>query len=103
MGNWFKQGLKGELGKLSQYIFNLFVSISQFWNAILGGDPDETISSRCGKASRCGNPFVARFLEPLINLIFCDPTHCLDAIEEDEGGCQVWDWCKGFNEKKEKL
>lgn len=34
---------------LKKYLKNLFIAISQIINTILGGDPDETFSSRLGK------------------------------------------------------
>lgn len=34
---------------VKKYIWNLLISIDQLCNTILGGDPDETMSSRMGK------------------------------------------------------
>jgi hypothetical protein len=34
---------------MKQYIWNILISIDQFFNTIFGGYPDETISSRMGK------------------------------------------------------
>ena len=31
------------------YVWNVLIGLDQFCNAILGGDPDETMSSRMGK------------------------------------------------------
>ncbi|WP_334130154.1 hypothetical protein [Sneathiella sp.] len=67
---------------MGQYFFSLFVSLSQFANTILAGDPDETISSRAGKAKREGRVWgclLCRFLD------LFDRKHCEKSIEEDEG------------------
>lgn len=67
---------------MGQYFFNLFVSLSQFANTVLAGDPDETISSRAGKARREGRIWgclLCRFLD------LFDRKHCEKSIEEDEG------------------
>lgn len=66
-----------------KYIWNILVAIDQFWNTVLGGDPDETISSRAGKAAREGKRWgciLCRFLN-----VF-EKDHCKLSIEEDEGG-----------------
>lgn len=42
---------------MKRYIWNLLISIDQLVNTITGGDPDETISSRCGKKARQGHKF----------------------------------------------
>ena len=67
---------------LRKWIFNILVGIDQLGNAISGGDPDETISSRSAKAEFQGKWWgkaMCRFL----NVI--DPGHCPKSIEEDEG------------------
>lgn len=39
-------------GMIRRYFLNLLIAIDQLFNAITFGDPDETISSRLGKAQR---------------------------------------------------
>ncbi|MDP4158147.1 MAG: hypothetical protein Q8911_00075 [Bacillota bacterium] len=34
---------------MGKYFYNILIGIDQLCNTILGGDPDETISSRMGK------------------------------------------------------
>lgn len=69
------------MGRFGKYIRNVLVGIDQTFNAVVGGDPDETLSSRCGKrAGTCG---FCRFLCGLLNAI--DPRHCATSIEIDEG------------------
>lgn len=67
-----------------RYCWNLLVSIDQLLNALLGGDPDETISSRMGKYVRRGRGWIPCQLCKLLNLLHKD--HCLQSIEDDEGG-----------------
>ena len=64
---------------VSRYFWNLLIAIDQLANTIIGGDPDETISSRAGKS----NGKFARVLCRLLHLF--DPGHCQKSIEPDEG------------------
>lgn len=87
-----------------RYFCNLFLSIDQLINAILGGDPDETVSSRIGRIKRANGGAVPRFR--LISrttdkcLEFVDPGHSIDSIEEDEGSAGVIDTPNNLKEKK---
>ena len=65
-----------------KYIMGVLVGLDQWANTWLGGDPDETISSRAGKAKRRGNRW-GRWLCKGLDIL--DPGHCNDAIEPDEG------------------
>ncbi len=65
---------------LGKYLLNVLISIDQLANAILLGDPDETISSRAAKRSHVwGWHHLGRFLE------WIDPGHLKDSLEPDEG------------------
>lgn len=67
---------------MKKYIWNLLVAIDQLGNALTGGDPDETISSRSAKgqiAHKWWGTAMCRFLD-----VF-DKGHCPKAIEPDEG------------------
>ena len=75
--------------KLGRWVMNVLISLDQFGNSILGGDPDETISSRLGRVKRkwdgkipWGRP-MARITDWLLDKI--DKNHSIDSIEEDEG------------------
>ena len=67
--------------KVKRYFWNLLLAIDQLLNTILGGDPDETISSRLAKLARKGNK---------VGIIGCsildkfDEGHCERVIELDE-------------------
>lgn len=62
-----------------QYIYNILIGIDQLINAILLGDPDESISSRVGR--RWPNSFLAVFINALF---FWQRNHVIEAIEKDE-------------------
>jgi hypothetical protein len=74
---------------LGKYIGNVAVSIDQLGNTLLGGAPDETISSRIGKIKvHYGGRIpwkrpIARIVDKALDKI--DPNHCIDSIEIDEG------------------
>lgn len=72
---------------MSKYFWNLLIAIDQLGNAILAGDPDETISSRMGKwSSRQKSGWrrkVGRTVCWFLNKI--DKNHCAESIEHDEG------------------
>lgn len=71
--------------RICKYIWNILISIDQLANTILGGDPDETISSRAGKKQDTQK--WAKWLCWLLNKI--DTNHCKKSIEEDEGDRDV--------------
>ena len=65
---------------LWRYLWNLFIAVDQLANAVLFGDPDETISSRAAKRSHVwGWHMLGRFLD------WIDPGHMARSIEADEG------------------
>jgi len=68
---------------MKRYIWNLLISIDQLCNTILGGYPDETMSSRMGKHVAKNDNWISCFICNLLNKI--DKDHCKKSIEEDEG------------------
>lgn len=71
-----------------RYGWNLLIALDQLANTILGGDPDETLSSRLGKAVRANRCWLCRLICRLLNRL--DPGHCAKSIEEDEGEDETW-------------
>lgn len=47
---------------MKKYFYNILIGIDQLVNAILGGDPDETISSRLGKHIVKRDSLIAKIL-----------------------------------------
>ena len=62
---------------IGKYILNILIAIDQLINAILLGDPDETLSSRAGKS----NWIWAKVIN---KLFFWQDNHSKNAIEYDE-------------------
>lgn len=65
----------------NKYYWNILIALDQLANAILFGDPDETLSSRAGKGV---DRYIVWYLLCVI-LDYFDPDHCEKYIEEDEG------------------
>lgn len=68
------------------YVLNVLIALDQFGNALVGGDPDETISSRAGKAQQKGRRWgcvLCRFLN------WFERDHCAKSIEPNEGADAV--------------
>lgn len=70
-----------------KWIWNILIAIDQLGNALTAGDPDETISSKAGKALCKGRRW-AKILCWALDRI--DPGHCKKSIDETEGKDQVW-------------
>ena len=79
---------------------NVLISLDQFGNSILGGDPDETISSRLGRVkTKWGGEIprtrpVARVTDWILDKI--DKNHSIDAIEKDRGN-------EGLRDKPDRM
>jgi len=71
---------------MMRYFWNLMIMLDQALNTILGGDPDETLSSRMGK--RVDTCILCRFLCNILNKI--DKRHCKNSIETDEGSRELF-------------
>ena len=74
---------------MKKYLINLCIGFDQLCNAIICGDPDETISSRIGKIKRSYDGVIPWY-RPMLKIIEysldkIDPNHSIKAIEEDEG------------------
>lgn len=68
------------MSTIKRYFRNILTALSQLLNAVLGGDPDETVSGRSAKnLHRSGWRMLANILD------FIDPGHTQRAREDDEG------------------
>lgn len=74
------------MNAVTQYFFNLLVAFDQLANTFLGGDPDETVSSRAAKAADNGTKWGCVLCKLLD---YVDNGHCGRYIERDEGGAAV--------------
>lgn len=66
---------------VKRYAWNVLISLDQLANTLLGGYPDETLSSRMGK--RVDSCKICKLMCKLLDLI--DKDHCKKSIERDEG------------------
>ena len=75
--------------RIGKWIVNVLIGVDQLGNALWGGDPDESVSSRIGKMKlyyKGRIPWYHFFFKVIdwgLNKI--DPNHSIDAIEHDEG------------------
>lgn len=67
---------------VSRYALNVLIAIDQLVNAILFGDPDETLSSRIGKNAEKGHKF-SIFMSKVLD--WFEKDHCKKSMEYDEG------------------
>lgn len=67
---------------MSRYFWNLLISFDQSVNALCGGSPDETISSRIGKRRDGRERFWSRVVD---KIFFWQKDHTKNSIELDEG------------------
>ena len=82
----------GQGSKPLQYVYNLGVSGSQLSNTLLGGDPDESLSSRFGRAEANGNAVVKYGIAPTVDF-FLGPDHCQHAASlASAPKREVWNW-----------
>lgn len=68
--------------RLGKYVLNFLISVDQFANTLLGGNPDMTISTRLGIWLQGSNPWkrgVAKVACKALDLL--DKDHCKDARE----------------------
>lgn len=102
--------LMGKVSKsqiLQGYSFNILYALDQFGNTLLLGDPDETISSRTGRALLSGQAkwYVYPFgwLVDTLALIFNDKNHVRKSVETHlTYEKELWTWQKSDFLKKEK-
>ena len=66
------------------YVLGLLIGADQFMNAIIGGSPDETISSRCARGQRC---WYWRLLGGILDAI--QPGHIERALANEKAGAQL--------------
>jgi len=61
---------------MKTYLLHNAIAVDQMFNTLLGGSPDETLSSRAYRTEQQRKLF-GRFFRPLIDLLFFfDPLHC---------------------------
>lgn len=76
------------MDRVWKYLKNNLIAIDQAVNTAFGGDPDETISSRLGKARNTSRA-AAFFADIVDKLFFWDPNHCKKSEEPNAGDDSV--------------
>jgi hypothetical protein len=69
------------------YGLNVAIALDEFGNALSGGDPGETISSRAGKARLQGQKWACVLCKALAWVT--QSNHCGESIEANEGSKAV--------------
>ncbi len=75
---------------MRRYVFNVLLGLDQFLSVLTGGDPDETVSSRVGKAAQAGSR-TGLALEWCLDGVF-GRGHCRSSVEADEGKDRLARW-----------
>ena len=68
------------------YCKSLFIALDQLVNAVLGGWPDETMSSRCWRWHLAGKDWPMVIVD---GLFFWDTQHCRASYESERLGRQM--------------
>lgn len=69
-------------------MWQVLIALDQLLNTILGGWPDETLSSRAYRTEQ-DKKILGSILRPLIDaVLFFDPEHCKKAYESELKGSQ---------------
>ncbi len=66
-----------------RYLFNILAAVSQFGNALLGGDRDQSFSARAYEASLVGKWWGHAAVAAVNTLFFFQPGHCARAYRSD--------------------
>lgn len=74
--------------RLDPYTFKNAIAFDRLCNALIGGDPDETMSSVAFRKHRDGGRF--GFMMYVINALAFDRTHCAGAYTNDRNPDRRW-------------
>ena len=88
---------------MKSYLWNVAKALTQLFNALTGGNEDQSFSGRTGIAFLLNKRW-AKIVKPLIDWVFNkikgEKDHCENSIEWDEVDSQVMDdiWNEDMNE-----
>lgn len=68
---------------MKTYLLNLAISLDQLANALLAGDPDETLSSRAWRAEQSGQRYWGWTRRAIDALFWWQRGHCQAAYESE--------------------
>ena len=72
-----------------RYIKFVFIALDQLLNALIGGWPDETLSSRSYRWYMSGTTKIPRIIIDKIALLFGDKNHCEESFISEREGRQL--------------
>lgn len=78
--------------KAIRYMINLLWILTLALNALLLGDPRESVSSRAGKARKRGSTLGTWTANLIDTLFFFHPNHCEREIDPSVGQHEIWHW-----------
>lgn len=70
------------------YPLNLLIALDQLANAVLAGDPDETLSSRAWRAEQSGQRYWGWTRRAIDALFFWQRGHCRTAYLQEQHKCK---------------
>lgn len=71
------------------YLLGLAIALDQLANAVLAGDPDETLSSRAWRAEQSGQRYWGWTRRAIDMLFFWQDGHCQAAYLEEKRKCRT--------------
>jgi len=81
---------------MTQYLYNMFFAIDQFASTVLGGDPDDTISERLGRAYLAKPGPVVKAAKWTVDLLALtlvgQKNHCISSLDGKSGVKELWNW-----------
>ncbi|MCW8199290.1 pseudouridine synthase [Verminephrobacter aporrectodeae subsp. tuberculatae] len=69
---------------LTDWLLNMLIAIDQLGNALLAGEPDETLSSRAHRMRTKDQPFWNRMARAINGFFFWQADHCKAAYESEQ-------------------
>ena len=71
---------------IEEYFWNLALGLDQLLNVVLGGYPDETVSSRVHRKARAGQWFwlaLRRVIDGAFKIVFRQDDHCRKSYDRE--------------------
>ena len=83
---------------MKQYFYNILVAVSHLFNALLLGDPHDSISVRTGRAMEYDDSrwyrHHATFIDWLFFTLFDEKNHVRESATGEAKAKELWSWTK---------
>lgn len=77
-----------------KYLLNILIALDQLGTVLVGGHPDETMSSYAHRLRTLGKPwgFTADWIDAVFRVVFRQENHCYKAYLEERAnlGDNIW-------------